>query len=69
MTPGSAKLGSVIGVLASRRGGHHDFDAAMVGDRATFAEPHQFWRIDYVVVNGQVVVEHGMQHPHCQGKS
>jgi N-acyl-D-amino-acid deacylase len=45
------------------------FDAATVGDRATFEEPHQFPDgIDYVIVNGQVVVEHGIQHPVLPGQ-
>jgi dihydroorotase/N-acyl-D-amino-acid deacylase len=36
------------------------FDPAIVADRATFAEPHQYPAgIDYVVVNGQVTVDNG----------
>jgi len=36
------------------------FDAETVVDNATFTEPHQYPSgIDYVVVNGQIVVEHG----------
>jgi dihydroorotase/N-acyl-D-amino-acid deacylase len=36
------------------------FDPAIVADRATFAEPHQYPAgIDYVVVNGQVTVDKG----------
>lgn len=45
------------------------FDATTVDDRATFAEPHQFPDgIQYVIVNGQVVVEHGVQHPVLPGQ-
>jgi dihydroorotase/N-acyl-D-amino-acid deacylase len=36
------------------------FDPATVADRATFEEPHQYpLGIDWVVVNGEVVVENG----------
>jgi N-acyl-D-aspartate/D-glutamate deacylase len=39
------------------------FDAAMVADLATFDAPHQYpVGITYVIVNGQIVVEHGQQH-------
>jgi N-acyl-D-amino-acid deacylase len=39
------------------------FDAATVADLATFAAPHQYpVGIEYVIVNGQIVVEHGQQH-------
>lgn len=45
------------------------FDAATVADRATFDEPHQYSAgIDYVIVNGQVVVEQGVQHPVLPGQ-
>ena len=45
------------------------FDAATVADRATFGEPHQYSiGIDYVIVNGQIVVEHGVQHPVLPGQ-
>ncbi|MGQ4808614.1 D-aminoacylase [Candidatus Entotheonellaceae bacterium PAL068K] len=45
------------------------FDAATVADLATFAEPHQYPAgIDCVIVNGQVVVEHGVQHPVLPGQ-
>jgi N-acyl-D-aspartate/D-glutamate deacylase len=45
------------------------FDAVMVGDRATFENPHQFPDgIDYVIVNGQIVVEHGVQYPVLPGQ-
>ncbi len=38
------------------------FDAATVSDRATFEEPHQYPHgIEYVIVNGHVVVEQGEQ--------
>jgi N-acyl-D-amino-acid deacylase len=44
------------------------FDAATVADLATFEEPHQYpVGIDYVIVNGQIVVEHGEQHPALPG--
>ena len=37
------------------------FDPGTIIDRATFLEPHQFpVGIDYVIVNGQVAVEHGV---------
>ena len=37
------------------------FDAARVTDRATFEEPHQYpVGIDWVVVNGEVVIENGV---------
>jgi len=36
------------------------FDPATVADRATFTEPHQYAvGIQYVIVNGQVVLENG----------
>lgn len=39
------------------------FDPETVKDRATFAAPHQYSDgIDYVIVNGQIVVEQGRQH-------
>ena len=45
------------------------FDAATVADQATFDAPHQYSTgIDYVIVNGQVVVEHGVQHPVLPGQ-
>ncbi len=45
------------------------FDAALVCDRATFDAPHQYPDgIDYVIVNGQVVVEHGTQHAVLPGR-
>ena len=45
------------------------FDAETVADCATFEEPHQYSTgIDYVIVNGQVVVEHGVQHPVLPGR-
>jgi N-acyl-D-aspartate/D-glutamate deacylase len=45
------------------------FDAATVIDLATFEHPHQYpVGIDYVIVNGQIVVEHGAQHPVLPGK-
>lgn len=45
------------------------FDAALVHDKATFEAPHQYPDgIDYVIVNGQVVVEHGTQHEVLPGR-
>ncbi len=45
------------------------FDAATVADQATFDDPHQYSTgIDYVIVNGQVVVEHGVQRPVLPGQ-
>jgi N-acyl-D-aspartate/D-glutamate deacylase len=39
------------------------FDPATVADLATFEAPHQYpVGIEYVIVNGQLVVEHGQQH-------
>jgi N-acyl-D-amino-acid deacylase len=44
-------------------------DAATVADRATFEEPHQYpVGIEYVIVNGQIVVEHGVQHAVLPGQ-
>jgi N-acyl-D-amino-acid deacylase len=67
----AAKLGlSDRGVLATGNAADITiFDAATVGDRATFEEPHQFPDgIDFVIVNGQIVVEHGIQHPVLPGQ-
>ncbi len=45
------------------------FDEALVVDRATFDAPHQYPEgIDYVIVNGCVVVEHGTQHGVLPGR-
>jgi N-acyl-D-amino-acid deacylase len=45
------------------------FDAATVTDLATFEAPHQYpLGIDYVMVNGQLVVETGEQHPVLPGQ-
>jgi N-acyl-D-aspartate/D-glutamate deacylase len=36
------------------------FDPATIADRATYEKPHQYATgIDYVLVNGAVVVDHG----------
>jgi N-acyl-D-aspartate/D-glutamate deacylase len=36
------------------------FDQAVIKDQATFDDPHQYPKgIEYVIVNGQVVVDHG----------
>src|SRR5262252_2317743 len=67
----AAKLGlGDRGVLATGKAADITiFDATTVGDRATFEEPHQFPDgIDYVIVNGQIVVEHGVQHPVLPGQ-
>jgi N-acyl-D-aspartate/D-glutamate deacylase len=64
------KLGlSDRGVLAAGKAADITiFDAATVGDKATFDAPHQYPEgIDYVIVNGQVVVEHGQQYPVLPG--
>ncbi|GIX49189.1 MAG: aminoacylase [Candidatus Tectimicrobiota bacterium] len=45
------------------------FDAATVGDQATYAQPHQYpTGIAYVIVNGELVVEQGTQHPVLPGR-
>lgn len=45
------------------------FDAARITDRATFEAPHQYpVGIDYVMVNGAIVVEHGAQHAVLPGQ-
>jgi N-acyl-D-aspartate/D-glutamate deacylase len=45
------------------------FDATTVCDRATFDDPHQYPDgIAYVVVNGQIVVEQGIQHSVLPGQ-
>jgi N-acyl-D-aspartate/D-glutamate deacylase len=42
------------------------FDRNRVIDRATFEKPHQYAEgIDYVIVNGQVVLDHG-RHTHAR---
>ncbi|ETX04364.1 MAG: hypothetical protein ETSY2_29180, partial [Candidatus Entotheonella gemina] len=67
----AAKLGlEDRGVLAEGRAADVVvFDAALVNDRATFDAPHQYPDgIDYVMVNGQIVVEHGMQHEVLPGR-
>jgi N-acyl-D-aspartate/D-glutamate deacylase len=67
----AAKLGlEDRGVLAEGRAADVTiFDAALVRDRATFDAPHQYPDgIDYVIVNGQVVVEHGTQHDVLPGR-
>jgi N-acyl-D-amino-acid deacylase len=36
------------------------FDPEIVGETATYADPHQYCRgVDYVIVNGQIVIENG----------
>jgi N-acyl-D-amino-acid deacylase len=45
------------------------FDPDTIIDRATFAAPHQYSDgIDYVIVNGQIVVEQGKQHNVLPGR-
>ena len=45
------------------------FDPDKIADRATWADPHQYpVGIEYVVVNGQVVVEHGEHTGRLPGK-
>jgi N-acyl-D-aspartate/D-glutamate deacylase len=66
----AAKLGLTDrGVLAEGKAADIAiFDAATVNDLATFEDPHRFpVGIDYVIVNGQIVVEHGTQHPVLPG--
>jgi N-acyl-D-amino-acid deacylase len=65
------KLGlSDRGVLAAGKAADITvFDPTTVADLATFEAPHQYpVGIDYVIVNGQVVVEHGQQHPVLPGR-
>jgi N-acyl-D-aspartate/D-glutamate deacylase len=67
----AAKLGlNDRGVLAEGKAADITiFDAATVGDRATFDNPHQYPEgIEYVMVNGQIVVEHGEQHAILPGQ-
>jgi N-acyl-D-amino-acid deacylase len=59
------KLGLIDrGVLAEGKAADITvFDPATVADLATFEAPHQYpVGIEYVIVNGQLVVEHGQQH-------
>lgn len=66
----AAKLGLTgRGVLAVGKAADITiFDAATVTDKATFTAPHQYPDgIEYVMVNGQIVVEHGTQHPVLPG--
>ena len=45
------------------------FDAATIKDKATYENPHQYPEgIDYVIVNGQIVVEDGKQTDVRPGK-
>ena len=67
----AAKLGlEDRGVLAEGKAADVTiFDEALVIDRATFDAPHQYPDgIDYVIVNGQIVVEHGAQHEVLPGR-
>jgi N-acyl-D-aspartate/D-glutamate deacylase len=67
----AAKLGLTDrGVLAAGRAADVTiFDPATVLDVATFEAPHQYpVGIEYVIVNGQMVVEHGTQHPVLPGR-
>jgi len=58
------------GVL--KKGNYADivvFDAAKISDKATFLEPKQYPEgIDYVIVNGKVVVDHGKHTGNLSGK-
>ena len=67
----AAKLGLTDrGVLATGKAADLTiFDAATVNERSTFEDPHQYpTGIEYVIVNGQIVVEHGHQHPVLSGQ-
>ena len=45
------------------------FDAAKIKDKATFVNPHRYSEgIDYVIVNGQIVIEGGVQTDVRPGK-
>ena len=45
------------------------FDPKNIADKATFIDPHQYpVGIDYVLVNGTVVVEHGKHTEKLPGK-
>jgi N-acyl-D-amino-acid deacylase len=45
------------------------FDPAKIADRATWVAPHQYpVGVEYVIVNGQVVVEHGEHTGRLPGK-
>lgn len=45
------------------------FNAKEISDRATFAKPHQYPKgIEYVIVNGNIVVEHGKHEGILPGK-
>lgn len=58
------------GVL--KKGNYADivvFDAAKISDKATFLEPKQYPEgIDYVIVNGKIVVDHGKHTGNLSGK-
>ena len=45
------------------------FDRNTIADRATFADPHQYpVGIDYVIVNGRVVLDHGVHTGETPGR-
>jgi len=45
------------------------FDPLNIADKATFIDPHQYpVGIDYVIVNGTVVVDHGKHTGKLPGK-
>jgi len=45
------------------------FDPDKIADRATWVNPHQYpVGVEYVIVNGQVVVEHGDHTGRLPGK-
>jgi N-acyl-D-aspartate/D-glutamate deacylase len=45
------------------------FDPKTIADKATFIEPHQYpVGIDYVIVNGTTVIDHGKHTEKLPGK-
>jgi N-acyl-D-amino-acid deacylase len=58
---GSLKKGSFADIVV--------FDFATISDKATFIDPHQYPEgIDYVIVNGTIVVDHGKHTGKLPGK-
>jgi len=45
------------------------FDPATISDQATYTEPMQYPKgIDYVIVNGRIVIDHGKHTGELAGK-